>query len=205
MNEGGESIGQRLREERKRQNLSQEKLADVGGVSRRTLIDWEKGVASPTALALRAFDSEGLDTHYIVSGRRNQSSRSAAGFARQAETEIDDIDGADLSRDETGFADKLKEYALDARLPDRTKARADRILARHGDADAIERMEARDRRRDEAYKTARRTVREARFVVDWEPPELLEAALIRLVVNFGADGPAVEEILRAVREAGGGK
>lgn len=53
-----------------RVGASQTRFAELAGVSKRTLVNWEKGDGSPTALALEAFENEGADVLYIVSGRR---------------------------------------------------------------------------------------------------------------------------------------
>jgi transcriptional regulator with XRE-family HTH domain len=64
-------IGYRLKEERERLGLTQEKFASLAGVQRRTLVDWEKGVSSPTALQLSKLADAGADASYIVTGRRS--------------------------------------------------------------------------------------------------------------------------------------
>jgi transcriptional regulator with XRE-family HTH domain len=64
-------IGSRLKEERERLRMTQEAFAAVAQVKRRTLVDWEKGVSSPTAVQLSALIDVGVDTHYILTGTRN--------------------------------------------------------------------------------------------------------------------------------------
>lgn len=63
-------IADRLREERERLALTQEVFADAAGAKRRTLIDWEKGVSSPTAVQLSALAKIGADVQYILTGKR---------------------------------------------------------------------------------------------------------------------------------------
>jgi len=61
-------LHERLREEREKNKLTQQAAADIAGVSKRTVIDWEKGVSSPTAVQLSALSEQGFDVGYIVTG-----------------------------------------------------------------------------------------------------------------------------------------
>lgn len=64
-------IGDRLKEERERLGLTQPGFAEVAGAKKRTLIDWEKGVSSPTAVQLAALVAIGVDVLYVVTGQRS--------------------------------------------------------------------------------------------------------------------------------------
>jgi len=59
----------RLRKERERLKLTQEAFAEAAGAKRRTLIDWEKGISSPTAVQLSALSEIGVDVQYVLTGR----------------------------------------------------------------------------------------------------------------------------------------
>ena len=61
-------IGDRLRAERERLGLTQPAFAEVAGAKKRTLIDWEKGVSSPTAAQLAALSLVGVDVQFVVTG-----------------------------------------------------------------------------------------------------------------------------------------
>lgn len=63
-------IGSRLREERERLALNQESFAELAGAKRRTLIDWEKGVSSPTAVQLQLLSDAGVDVQFVITGQR---------------------------------------------------------------------------------------------------------------------------------------
>lgn len=63
----------RLKEERERLGLTQPAFAELAGAAKRTVIDWEKGVSSPTAVQLAAMASAGADVLYVVSGVRSQT------------------------------------------------------------------------------------------------------------------------------------
>lgn len=63
-------IGIRLKEERDRLGFTQEVFAEVAGAKRRTLIDWEKGVSSPTAAQMAALALAGLDAQFVITGMR---------------------------------------------------------------------------------------------------------------------------------------
>lgn len=95
-------IGLRIKEERVRLNLSQQKLADYIDVSKRTLIDWEKDRTSPTAVQLSALSSIGMDIMYIVTGSRLINKESPYGTvnnADEAEMLAEYREGDDDARD----------------------------------------------------------------------------------------------------------
>lgn len=60
----------RLKGEREAKSLYQQDVAEITGVSKRTVIDWEKGVSSPTGVQLSALYEKGFDVNYIVTGIR---------------------------------------------------------------------------------------------------------------------------------------
>ena len=70
-------ISERLTEERKRLKLTQEVLGGMLGVSKRSLIDWEKGIAYPNAEYLARIANAGADVQYIVTGVRRLDNLSA--------------------------------------------------------------------------------------------------------------------------------
>lgn len=61
-------IGERLRKERERLGFNQPDFAKFAGVSRRTLIDWEKNSTSPNAVQLSALSEVGVDVNYVITG-----------------------------------------------------------------------------------------------------------------------------------------
>lgn len=61
-------IGERLKEERERLGLTQPAFAELAGAKKRTLIDWEKGVSSPTSVQLAALSTQRVDVLYILTG-----------------------------------------------------------------------------------------------------------------------------------------
>lgn len=64
-------IGNRIKDERERLGLSQPAFGELAGAAKRTVIDWEKGVSSPTAQQLAALSEAGADVRYIVTGDRD--------------------------------------------------------------------------------------------------------------------------------------
>lgn len=66
-------INERIKEERGRLGLTQPEFAEVAGAKKRTLIDWEKGVSSPTAVQLSALATIGADVQYILTGNRSSA------------------------------------------------------------------------------------------------------------------------------------
>lgn len=65
------TIGTRLKEERERLGMTQPAFAEAANAKKRTLIDWEKDVSSPTAVQLAALSSKGVDALYVLSGKRS--------------------------------------------------------------------------------------------------------------------------------------
>lgn len=67
------TIHARLKGERERLELSQTRLADLAGVGKTTVINWEKGASSPDASQLAAVAESGVDVLFVVTGQRSQS------------------------------------------------------------------------------------------------------------------------------------
>ncbi|MCR4465861.1 helix-turn-helix domain-containing protein [Burkholderia sp. SCN-KJ] len=67
------SIGDRLRDERKRTSLSQRAFAERGGVTEKTQVLYEKGERAPDAVYLAQIAAVGVDVLYILTGQRNTS------------------------------------------------------------------------------------------------------------------------------------
>lgn len=68
-------IGERLKEERERLGYTQDNFSAAAGAKRRTLVDWERNVSSPTAVQLSALAGIGVDIQYVVTGIRSQGSQ----------------------------------------------------------------------------------------------------------------------------------
>lgn len=62
------AIGERLREERKKLNLTQAVFAQLGGIGVSALKMYEGNEREPGALFLAAISHEGADVQYIVTG-----------------------------------------------------------------------------------------------------------------------------------------
>lgn len=67
------TFGQRLRAERTRLGLTQPALAEIGGVSRETQINYEKDDRSPNCDYLARVLAQGLDVLYVLTGERASS------------------------------------------------------------------------------------------------------------------------------------
>lgn len=66
-------IGPRIKSERERLDLSQTALADLIGSTKRSVINWEGGAASPPADAVARMADAGADVLYILTGTRSQA------------------------------------------------------------------------------------------------------------------------------------
>lgn len=80
------SVWARLREERQRLALTQTKLGEIAGVSKRTVINWEKGATSPTVAQLLAIVAIGLDCLFVLTDVRQASSQSLMGSCHGTST-----------------------------------------------------------------------------------------------------------------------
>ncbi|WP_284336731.1 XRE family transcriptional regulator [Comamonas sp. NoAH] len=66
-----DNFSSRLREERTRLGLSQEALAEAGGVKKLAQHKYEKGENSPSAAYLQAIATVGVDPGYLLTGKRS--------------------------------------------------------------------------------------------------------------------------------------
>lgn len=64
-------LAERFRLERERLALTQPRVAELTGVGKTTVINWEKGLSAPTAVQLSALAEAGLDVLYVVTGQRS--------------------------------------------------------------------------------------------------------------------------------------
>jgi transcriptional regulator with XRE-family HTH domain len=60
------TIGNRLREERKRLGMSQPVFAEIASTTKQTLFSWESGKTAPDCFQLAAFASAGVDVLYVL-------------------------------------------------------------------------------------------------------------------------------------------
>lgn len=67
------NIFERLREERERLGLSQERFGAIGGVLKRAQIHYEKGERMPDASYLAAIADRGADVLYVLTGQRSSA------------------------------------------------------------------------------------------------------------------------------------
>lgn len=77
------SLADRFKSERERLALTQPRVADLAGVGKTTVINWEKGLSSPTAVQLSALAEVGLDVLYVITGQRSKPLEPAQELPRQ--------------------------------------------------------------------------------------------------------------------------
>lgn len=83
------SIGERLREERDAQNLTQEALASALGITKKTQGLYERNERSPSADYLSAVQGLGMDVMYILTGQRMP--RPAEGLSERESAVLDNF------------------------------------------------------------------------------------------------------------------
>ncbi|EFI60728.1 MULTISPECIES: helix-turn-helix transcriptional regulator [Comamonas] len=62
------SLHERFKAERERLGLTQPQIAVLTSVGKTTVINWEKGASSPTAVQLEVLAKLGMDALYVVTG-----------------------------------------------------------------------------------------------------------------------------------------
>lgn len=80
------SLADRFKGERERLALTQPRVATLTGVGKTTVINWEKGLSSPTALQLSALAEVGLDVLYVVTGQHAGGVKPAPTLTAEEET-----------------------------------------------------------------------------------------------------------------------
>lgn len=207
------TIGHRIKEERDKLKFSQEAFAALAKASKRAQIDWEKGVSSPTAMALAAFASAGADVLYILTGRREGVAGSGLSI-RDAESQMDQVEAAlyaagdALPSTDAAHRSLLQSIALDETLPDRIRARADTML-QIGFADnaADQRSNARQTRVFAKYHRVRKFVDDAARAAGYAPSPQVKAGLERLITT-APDAPddvikwVIADLIAAIQAEG---
>lgn len=79
------ALGDRLRQERDRLQLTQDELGQLGGVNRNTQGKYEKNERNPDSSYLEAVAAAGVDVLYLLTGKRQQLEE---GALSSAETEL---------------------------------------------------------------------------------------------------------------------
>jgi len=64
-------LGRRIREVREAKRLSQREFGALGGVLKLAQMNYEKGVRVPSAEYLYSLSVHGIDTHYLLTGKRS--------------------------------------------------------------------------------------------------------------------------------------
>lgn len=89
------NIGLRLRGERERLGLTQDALAAAVQVSKRALINYEKGERSPDAELLAAAALAGLDVLYVLTGQRSQPVPATAALPPRVRALVENYEATD--------------------------------------------------------------------------------------------------------------
>ena len=66
------TLGDRLREERKRMGLNQPEFAALANTTKQTLFSWENGKTAPDGFQMAALAAAGADVLYVLTGSRSQ-------------------------------------------------------------------------------------------------------------------------------------
>ncbi len=102
------SIAKRLKEERKRLGMSQTKLCELMGITRKTLFSYETGERSPNVLFLAALYDHDFDVDYILKGKHGRLQPSVILKVQQAaETAFRLVQSAGISVTPAQFGQML--------------------------------------------------------------------------------------------------
>ena len=80
------SVADRFKSERERLALTQPRVAELTGVGKTTVINWEKALSSPTAVQLSALAEVGLYVLYVITGQRAGGVKPAPTLTAEEET-----------------------------------------------------------------------------------------------------------------------
>lgn len=180
------SIGTRLKSERTRLEMSQEAFSKAAGVSKRALIEWEKGATFPSAGVLEALSGIGVDILYVVTGRREGAAQGMSqASANSLLASVEEMLEAGTSPPDD-VADELVAIAEDPTLDDKIRARADLAIrffheGKPAGAAAEARQNDRAVRQQREMRRAETIVSDAAAAAGWEPPSKLRGHLVNLV------------------------
>ena len=83
------SIGERIKEARKRLNLTQEEFGEIIGVTKNTVYRWEAGISVPSKKTLERFRQLGINPEWIKTGKGEIESQVVKDFKKPLEITID--------------------------------------------------------------------------------------------------------------------
>lgn len=109
-----ESIGERLRAERKRLALSLKAFGALGGVSEKTMVLYEKGERTPDVGFLANLSESGVDALFVVTGRPDASALSAdeVDLVRRYRDAPDVVKAAAIAALTAGAAPSSSKYQM---------------------------------------------------------------------------------------------
>lgn len=114
-------IGDRLREERERLDLSQAAFGEIGGVKANAQGKYEKGERFPDAAYMAALAAIGVDVLFVLTGTRTP--RPVEGLSVAEEKVLDNYrslpeeDQASVRRLTTALAESTAPYAMKKKAP----------------------------------------------------------------------------------------
>ncbi|MDD2546974.1 MAG: helix-turn-helix transcriptional regulator [Burkholderiaceae bacterium] len=88
-------VYERMKSERERLGWTQPGVAALTQVGKTTVINWEKGASSPTAIQLEALAKAGFDVMYVVTGQRGLPLSPTETLAPRVRALVDNYQAAD--------------------------------------------------------------------------------------------------------------
>lgn len=103
------TIEKRLKEERERLGVTQPAFAEVAGVVKQTVIQWEKGASGPSAAQLSALHEIGVDLQYVLLGIRSPKVPLRAGIT------LHEVIEEVLTPDEAALLDNYRHCSVEGK------------------------------------------------------------------------------------------
>ena len=206
------TVGARLKEERLKMALSQEKFAQLGGLTKQTIIKYENDERAPDALFLQSLSAAGADTLYIVTGRREvmlpasleaYNTLTANAFCDSLEARFRHLEPWPLPEDIRASLNaervELDRIARIEALPDKVRARADQmLLMAFDDTEACGRLDNRFRAIRRRLLEADAAIERAARIAGTEAPPQLKAALLKMVADYAIEAEELAPLLSLV-------
>lgn len=183
----------RLKEERLRLGLSQQRFAEFGGLTKQTIIKYEGDERLPDAAFLASLHTGGVDILYVVTGQRAGTDQGdidpliagefieALSRAIERQWPLDEKARAALSVERC----RLERIATSQLLSDRLRARADQLLIiAFDDEHATDRRDGRIAWLGRRLRDASHVIRQAGILQGQPIPSDLEATLLKLVADY---------------------
>lgn len=114
------NFGTRLKDERKRLDVTQDVMAKMGGIAKTTYCNYEAGLREPGAAFLATLAAAGVDARYIITGVREETALQPGDPGQSSTLDIQMVlevmIGVEIFLEREGYQLKPEKKALLVRL-----------------------------------------------------------------------------------------